>query len=163
LPQAIDRKNSFHTIIEQGATMTDAKGDKIDIDTPEPPPLTQREMNQFITLAALPTLERALERLRWLEAENAALKARDPLAEMWRELSEYQPQADRDGHGESWKRMCEERTEETANAAAWARGASVLASHAANAASWAVARRRSSDGSASNALALIRQAKEAKP
>jgi hypothetical protein len=101
--------------------------------------------------------------LRALLAELAALKANDPLAEMWRELSEYQPQADRDGHGESWKRMCEERTEETANAAAWARGASVLASHAANAASWAVARRRSSDGSASNALALIRQAKEAKP
>ncbi len=98
--------------------------------------------------------------LRALLAELAALKANDPLAEMWRELSEYQPQADRDGHGESWKRMCEERTEETANAAAWARGASVLASHAANAASWAVARRRSSDGSASNALALIRQAKE---
>jgi hypothetical protein len=104
---------------------------------------------------------RELEReLAQRTAELAALKANDPLAEMWRELSEYQPQADRDGHGESWKRMCEERTEETANAAAWARGASVLASHAANAASWAVARRRSSDGSASNALALIRQAKE---
>jgi hypothetical protein len=39
----------------------------------EPPPLTQREMNQFITLAALPTLERALERLRWLEAQRAGL------------------------------------------------------------------------------------------
>ena len=44
-------------------------------DTTEPAPLTEREMNQFVTLAALPTLERALERLRWLEAENAALKA----------------------------------------------------------------------------------------
>jgi hypothetical protein len=39
----------------------------------EPPPLTQREMNQFVTLAALPTLERALARLRWLEAQNAGL------------------------------------------------------------------------------------------
>jgi chromosome segregation ATPase len=42
----------------------------------EPAPLTEREMNQFIMLAALPTLERALERLRWLEAENADLKER---------------------------------------------------------------------------------------
>jgi hypothetical protein len=39
-------------------------------DAPEPPPLTQREMNQFITLSTLPTLERALERLRWLEAQR---------------------------------------------------------------------------------------------
>ena len=45
-------------------------------DSTEPPPLTQFQMNQFITLAALPTLERALARLRWLEAENADLKAR---------------------------------------------------------------------------------------
>jgi NADP-dependent 3-hydroxy acid dehydrogenase YdfG len=48
-------------------------------ETTEPAPLTEREMNQFITLATLPTLERALERLRWLEAELAALKANDPL------------------------------------------------------------------------------------
>jgi hypothetical protein len=45
-----------------------------------------------------------LERLR---AELAALKA-DPLAEMWAALAEYQPQADADGHGESWAKMCEE-------------------------------------------------------
>jgi hypothetical protein len=51
-----------------------------------------------------------------LKAERDALKANDPLAEMWRELAEYQPFADRDGHGESWRRMCEERT----NEAAWA-------------------------------------------
>jgi hypothetical protein len=85
-----------------------------------------------------PALAPAESRLRWLEAENAdlkeridkayedialdqrtnetlraelaALKANDPLAEMWRELSEYQPQADRDGHGESWRNMCELRT-----------------------------------------------------
>jgi hypothetical protein len=42
----------------------------------EPAPLTEREMNQFITLATMPTLERALERLRWLEAQNADLKER---------------------------------------------------------------------------------------
>jgi hypothetical protein len=107
-------------------------------DAPEPAPLTQREMNQFITLPTLSTLERALEQLRWLEAENAALKAQpDPLAEMWRELAEYQPQADKDGHGESWARMCSERTEEASESAA----------------SWASAQ----------SIAAIRKAKEAKP
>ena len=74
-------------------------------DTTEPAPLTEREMNQFITLAALPTQRRALERLRWLEAQNAALKANDPFAEMWRQLSEYQEQAERDGHGDTWRAM----------------------------------------------------------
>jgi hypothetical protein len=65
-----------------------------------------------------------------LAAEIAALKAQpDPLAEMWRELSEYQEQADRDGHGESWRTMCRERTVEAAGHAAqnaqrfWARHA----------------------------------------
>jgi hypothetical protein len=57
-------------------------------DTTEPAPLTEREMNQFITLAALPTLERALERLRWLEAEVATRKAHDPLADRDLELRE---------------------------------------------------------------------------
>jgi hypothetical protein len=60
--------------------------------TEPPPPLTQREMAQFVTLSTMPTLERGLERLRWLERElaertaerdrmtgqrNAALDARD--------------------------------------------------------------------------------------
>jgi hypothetical protein len=133
-------------------------------------------MNQFIMLAALPTLERALERLRWLEAEvvsltaqrdeafksaiNAALRAdgrrADPLAEMWRELSEYQPQADRDGHGESWARMCEERTHAAAcNAAGAARKAS---REAAWSASYAV--REAEHSSATDAIAAIRRAKE---
>jgi hypothetical protein len=152
--------------------------------TEPPPPLTQREMNQFVTLAALPTLERALERLRWLEAEvvsltaqrdeafksaiNAALRVddhnADPLAEMWRELSEYQPQADRDGHGESWRRMCEERT----TLAAWrARDAaldqavSVAASDAARIASAAALNASSSAQDAQRAIAQIRRAKEA--
>jgi hypothetical protein len=153
----------------------------------EPAPLTEREMNQFVMLAALPTLERALERLRWLEAEvvsltaqrdeafksaiNAALRAddhnADPLAEMWRELSEYQPQADRDGHGESWAKMCSERTEEAAWAAYMARQGS---SHVRAAAYcvWqqaqrdATARRLSKDAVrlAADALAAIRRAKE---
>ena len=54
-----------------------------------------------------------------LRAEVAALRAQaDPLAEMWRELEAYQPFANRDGHGESWRVMCEERTEEAAWSAA---------------------------------------------
>ncbi len=58
------------------------------------------------------------DEIKRLRAENAALKANDPLAEMWRELAEYQPQAERDGHGESWRKMCEERTKESARDAA---------------------------------------------
>jgi hypothetical protein len=79
-------------------------------------------MAQFVTLSTMPTLERALERLRWLEAESAALKANDPLAEMWRELEAYQEQADKDGHGVTWRTMCQERTldvAKAANSAAW--------------------------------------------
>ena len=132
-------------------------------DTTEPPPpLTQREMAQFITLAALPTLERALERLRWLEAELAALKAQsDPLAEMWRELAEYQPQADADGHGKSWKRMCSERTQAAAAwyAAEFVPGAAARdAAAAAGAAAWYAATEAAI--CAQRAIAAIRRAKE---
>jgi hypothetical protein len=149
----------------------------------EPAPLTQREMNQFITLAALPTLERALERLRWLEAEVVSLKAQrdeafrgainaalraddhnaDPLAEMWRELESYQPQADKDGHGESWQRMCEERTANAAwdayhSAPSGTKSSGLWSSRAA-----ADAARAANFGNhAKDALAQIRRAKEAK-
>ena len=95
-------------------------------------------------------------------AELAALKANDPLAEMWRELSEHQEQADKDGHGESWRRMCEERTGESAweamrEARAALRAAPCdAATHAAralaNATAWAV-----------EAIAAIREDTEAKP
>ncbi len=57
-----------------------------------------------------------------LRAENAALKANDPLAEMWRELEAYQEQADKNGHGETWRTMCHGRTldvAKVANSAAW--------------------------------------------
>jgi hypothetical protein len=36
------------------------------------------------------------------------------LEPMWLALAKYQPYADADGHGELWRRMCQQRTEETA-------------------------------------------------
>ncbi len=87
-----------------------------------------------------------------LAAEVAALKAHDPLAEMWRELEAYQEQADRDGHGESWRRMCSERTEAAALAAS--RVATWVAARAAGYAARSFAR------DAACAVAEIRRAKE---
>jgi hypothetical protein len=113
-------------------------------------------------------MEEVAAALRALLAENAALKAHDPLAEMWRELAEYQPLADRDGHSESWRRMCSERTEAAAGyAAAAARAAAVGAAW--DAATWAAADAASSaadaardvKGDAACAVAEIRRAKEA--
>jgi hypothetical protein len=40
----------------------------------------------------------------------------DKQAEMWAAFEAYQPTADKDGHGDSWRVMCRERTED----AAWA-------------------------------------------
>ena len=58
------------------------------------------------------------------------------LTEMWIALERYQPYADKDGHGDTWKRMTTERTAEAAWAArggtsvalgaVWAAGASLL-------------------------------------
>jgi hypothetical protein len=39
------------------------------------------------------------------------------LEPMWLALAEYQPYADADGHGESWRRMCEQRTQKAIKAA----------------------------------------------
>jgi hypothetical protein len=75
------------------------------------------------------------------EAQSHAETRTDPLAEMWTALAEYQPQADRDGHGDTWARMCRERTKE----------ASQAASSAASAASAA---------RAADAIAAIRKAKK---
>jgi hypothetical protein len=106
--------------------------------------------------------------LRALLDELAALKAKpDPLAEMWAALADYQPQADRDGHGESWRRMCHERT----NASAWNAAnaaAEAFAASAAGHAAFAVSRSQSNatknsvDEAAQLAIAAIRRAKEAK-
>jgi hypothetical protein len=135
----------------------------------EPAPLNQREMAQFVTLSTMPTLERALARLRWLEAESAALKAKpDPLAEMWGELAEYQPQADADGYGEAWRIMCRERT---APAAERAHDVLLPASSsssyepwlAALSARWAIEWEETSRRNVREAIEAIRRAKEAKP
>ena len=55
--------------------------------------------------------------------------------QMWEKFTQHQPEADRLGYGEAWRRMCEERTEEAleaARSAAWEAGAAV----AAEAAGW---------------------------
>jgi hypothetical protein len=105
--------------------------------------------------------------LRALLAENAALKANDPLAEMWRELSEYQPMADADGYGEAWRIMCRERT---APAAERAQDVLLPASSsssyepwlAALSARWAIEWGETSRRNVREAIAAIRRAKEAK-
>jgi len=38
----------------------------------------------------------------------------DKTAEMWAAFEAYQPTADKDGHGKSWRVMCRERTEDAA-------------------------------------------------
>jgi hypothetical protein len=101
-----------------------------------------------------------------LKTENAALKAHDPLAEMWRELSEYQPMADADGYGEAWAKMCSERTKQAAE-----RAHDVLlpasSSHepwlAALSARWAIEWGETSRRNVREAIDSIRRAKEAKP
>jgi hypothetical protein len=110
-------------------------------------------------------MEEVAAALRALLAENAALKANDPLADMWAALSEYQPQADRDGHGESWRNMCELRT---VNAALDASG--FTGGWSANATMWVGlslsyrgTNAEKSAQHASEAIDSIRRAKEAKP
>jgi hypothetical protein len=98
-------------------------------------------------------------------AEVAALKAQaDPLAEMWAALAEYQEQADKDGHGESWAKMCRERTANAAwdayhSAPSWNKSSSLWSSRAAADA----ARAANFGNSAKDAIAQIRRAKEAQP
>jgi hypothetical protein len=104
--------------------------------------------------------DEAADEIDRLRAEVAALKANDPLAEMWRELAEYQPQADADGHGESWRRMCNERT----GAAARVAERAAYPSSAASAAGWAtdaaVALANAGQAEAESAIFSIRRAKE---
>jgi len=114
-------------------------------------------------------MEEIATALRALLDENAALKAHDPLAEMWAALAEYQPQAERDGHGDTWQAMCEERTEDAAQIAqenAWAASRSSALTEpwsAAMGARWAVAWQHHSQQNTQQAIKAIRRAKEAKP
>jgi hypothetical protein len=57
---------------------------------------------------------------------------------MWETLEKYQPYADADGHGDSWRVMCSERTQEAAwTASVAARGeASAMAYTARCSAYW---------------------------
>jgi hypothetical protein len=111
-------------------------------------------------------MEEVAAALRALLAENAALKAQaDPLAEMWAALEEYQPQADRDGHGDTWRAMCAERTVNAAlDVSGFTRGWS------ANAPMWVGlslsyrgTNAEKSAQHASEAIDSIRRAKEAQP
>jgi hypothetical protein len=121
-------------------------------------------------------MREAADEITRLRADLAALKAQsDPLAEMWRELAEYQPFADRDGHGDTWRAMCEERTSCAADTArtvarrvaraatagigreATREVAAACAADTAFDASWDAKR---AAAWAANAIALIRQAKE---
>jgi hypothetical protein len=115
----------------------------------------------------LATARAPLAEVERLRAELAALKACDPLAEMWAALESYQEQADKDGHGESWRRMCEERTQEAASDAYRARQVQSHVAASAYGAWWAAQRhaavRRLSKEAvewAANAVAAIRRAKE---
>jgi len=132
-----------------------------------------------------PNAEQMVEENKRLRAELAALRRAqaDPLAEMWSALEEYQPQANADGHGESWRVMCSERTEEAARAAvaaAWAASRAALRAALASASlslSWASAAWASAAAAAKAAeaaelaaasvaaqsIAAIRRAKEVKP
>ena len=56
------------------------------------------------------------------------------LDEMWMRLAEHQPFADQRGYGKQWKQMCEQRTEEAADAARAAADAAARAADAARAA-----------------------------
>jgi hypothetical protein len=98
------------------------------------------------------------------EMLRCALKAHDPLAEMWRELAEYQPQAYANSYGICWMRMCEERTRAAAaDAANPSVTPSAAARAAARAAAGAAAHFEEAMKSAADAIAAIRRAKEAKP
>ena len=101
------------------------------------------------------------EEIKRLRAELVALKASDPLAEMWAALAEYQPFADRDGHGESWARMCKERTRAAAaDATNPFVNPSAAARAAARAAAGAAANLEEAMNSVADAVIAIRRAKE---
>jgi hypothetical protein len=102
------------------------------------------------------------------------------LDEMWAALATYQPKADAAGHGESWAKMCKEKTSAAAYAAALATyaatyaaandAAAAAAAYAANAAAddayatdadaYCAAVTDAADKWAQRAIDLINKAKE---
>jgi len=86
----------------------------------------------------------------------------DKLDEMWAALEAYQSQADEDGHGDSWRVMCRDRTEEAARAAWKAAPVGSAVEEAAMAAERAVYAARVSARVAINAQEAIDAIKEAK-
>ncbi len=84
-------------------------------------------------------------------------------AEMWARLEQHQSFADERGYGKKWKRMCEERTPESARAAAWAARAarSAVAADAATAAWTAMVAAKASAEWAADAIKNINKAEEA--
>jgi hypothetical protein len=77
------------------------------------------------------------------------MMSKETIEQMWEKFAEHQPFADELGYGEAWRRMCDERTEDAAwaaadaagwaavRAAAWAADAAMWAAWAAEAARWA--------------------------
>ena len=92
----------------------------------------------------------------------------DKQSEMWAALEAYQPTADEDGHGESWRVMCRERTRDAALAAycaapagSAARRAAAWAAEAARRAAVAAAEAAKADDYAQNAIDALK--KEVQP
>jgi hypothetical protein len=86
------------------------------------------------------------------------------LDEMWAALEAYQPTANADGHGESWRVMCRERTTEATRWAYYVADYYVAEGSAADAAWYAysalfVARHRSTDYHAQRAIDAIKEVK----
>jgi hypothetical protein len=79
------------------------------------------------------------------------MKTTPDLNKMWAELARYQPYANKDGHGESWRTMCSERTREATWAARAAAMAAWDAAWAARAAAWAASAYAASAGAGANA------------
>jgi hypothetical protein len=80
------------------------------------------------------------------------------LDEMWAALAAYQPQADAAGHGQSWAKMCSEKTAYAAAYAAYAAAAAdVAASYAADASYAAAADVAAADRWAQKAIDRIKK------
>ena len=89
------------------------------------------------------------------------------LDEMWTALAAYQPQADADGHGESWAKMCGEKTLSAADDATYyaayagaAYAGAAYAGAAANVAAAAAAAAAAAEKHAQRAIDIINKAKE---